>query len=308
MISNLNPQDQYFLASVDRVQTMVSEASQQMSSGKRVNVASDDPDVVSELLQLRSSLQKNTQITANLTLAQSDANIAQSALNSATQLMDTAVSLASQGATATTDAAGRQSLAGQVESVLEEMVSYSRTQSAGRYVFSGDQDTAPAYQLDLANSNGVDQLSAASATRLVENPAGGSFAVSQTAQQIFDDRNPDGTPASDNVFAALNGLRNALLNNDTSAITTSIDSLKQASNHLNSSLAFYGNVQNRIQDATSFAGNYDVQLQTQISQLQDADVASAALELSQGNVQIQAAFQMEANLPRTTLFSYLSSQ
>ena len=97
MITNLSPQAQSFLAEMDRVQQMVSDASRQVSSGLRVSQASDDPDVISRLLQLRAALQKNTQITTNLGQAQTDANVSESALSSAAQLMDQAVSLASQG-------------------------------------------------------------------------------------------------------------------------------------------------------------------------------------------------------------------
>jgi len=317
MISNLSPQSQSFLADIDRVQQTVSQANQQVSSGLKVNVPSDAPDVISQLLQLRSDLQKNTQITTNLGSAATDANVAESALSSATQLMDQAISLAAQGATATMTASDRQNLAGEVEAVEDQMLTCSQTQSAGVYVFSGDQPTQPTYQLDLTNANlapngtqtgtgyGVDRLIIPSNTRLVEDPSGGTFAVSMTAQQIFDDRNANGTPASDNVFQAIDNLRTALLSNNQNGITAATTALKSASDHLNQCLAFYGNTQDRVQAAQSFAANYNVQLQTQISQIQDADVASASLELSEGTTHIQAAFEMESNIPRTTLFKYL---
>jgi flagellar hook-associated protein 3 FlgL len=307
MISNLSPQSQQFLANVSLAEQRIAVANGQLSSGLKIQVASDGPDVISELLQLRANLQRNSQITDNLGLAKSDADVADSSLSSATQLMDTALSLAAQGATATTDASGRQAIAGQVEGILEQMVACASTQSAGRYIFGGDADTSAPYQLDLSQANGVDQLTTAAATRLIENPAGGTFPASQTAQQIFDDRNPDGSIANDNVFAALNSLRTALLNNDTNGITAATTSLKAASDHLNVSLAYYGTVEDRIQDATTWAGNYNIQLQTQISQLQDADVAAASLELTQGTTQLQAAFQSEANLPRYTLFNFLNT-
>ena len=317
MISNLSPQSQNFLVDIERIQQSVAQASQQVSSGLRVNAPSDAPDVISNLLQLRSSLQRNTQITSNLGAATTDANVAESTLDSATQLMDQAVTLAAQGATATMTASDRQNLAGQVQAVEEQMFGYSQAQSAGRYVFSGDQETQPTYQLDLANANvppngtgtgtgaGVDLLITPSNTRVVEDPAGGTFPVSMTAQKIFDDRNPDGTLAPDNVFKALDGLRNALLNNDQNAITASTATLRTASDHLNTCLAFYGTTQNRLQAATSFASSYDIQIRTQVSQIEDADVVAASLELSQGTTHIQAAFQMEANIPHTTLFDFL---
>jgi flagellar hook-associated protein 3 FlgL len=318
MISNLSPQSQNFLADIDRVQQTVAQASEQVSSGLKINVASDAPDVISQLLQLRSNLQRNTQITTNLGMAKTDADVSESSLSSATQLMDQAVTLAAQGATSTMTASDRQNLAGEVQAVESQMLATSQTQSGGRYVFSGDQQTQPTYQLDLNNTNvppngngtgtgyGVDRLMTPSNTRVVEDPAGGTFAVSMTAQQIFDDRNPNGSAAADNVFSAIDGLRTALLNNNQNAITAATTSLSAASDHLNQCLAFYGTTQDRIQAATSFASSYDVQLRTQISQVEDADVAAASLELSQGTTHIQAAFQMEANIPRSTLFDFLS--
>ena len=105
MISSLSPQSQQFLADVAFAQQRIAVANQQLSSGLKIQVASDGPDVVSELLQLRANLQKNSQLTDNLGLAKTDADVADTSLNAATQLMDTALSLAAQGATATTTAA-----------------------------------------------------------------------------------------------------------------------------------------------------------------------------------------------------------
>ena len=89
----------------------------------------------------------------------------------------------------------------------------------GRYVFGGDQDATPPYDVDLTAANGVARLTNAPATRRVEDASGGSFAVTKSAQEIFDARNADDTLASDNVFAALNSLRTGLLANDTTQIT-----------------------------------------------------------------------------------------
>jgi flagellin-like hook-associated protein FlgL len=148
----------------------------------------------------------------------------------------------------------------------------------------------------------------------VENSAGGAFAVSQNAQQIFDTQNPDPvatddppitTPAADNVFAALNNLRLGLLANDTTQIAAANASIQTASDHLNTAQAFYGIVQNRITDATNYSATYDVQIKTELSQKEDADITTAALTVTQGNTQLEAAFQMQAKMPRTTLFDFM---
>jgi flagellar hook-associated protein 3 FlgL len=304
MITNLNPSAAIFLANTDRLEASLSEVTGEISSGRRVNVASDDPNQIEALLQLRTDEKQNTQIEANLTQASAEADSADSSLSAAIQLMDTALSLATQGATATTTAQGRQSIAQQIEGIQQQMVSYSQTQVQGRYIFSGDQDGSPSYQLDLtattgtAATTGVDLLLKSTATRQIQDPSGGTFTASETAQQIFD------APGA-SVFAALNSLRLSLLANDQTGIGSSITSLQTASAHLNTMEAFYGNVEDRITNANNFGSQYDTQLQREIGDIQDADVAQAATELTQDNTALQAAFQAEGKMPTTSLFNFL---
>ncbi len=306
MISNLSPSSEAFLANVDRVQRSLDQASRQVSSGKRVNVASDAPSEVDTILQLKTGQVRNQQIQSNLAVVKTDADAADSALSSATKLMDTARTLAAQGGTFTTDATGRQALAGQVEALQEQMVAVSRTVVQGRYVFGGDSDATPPYELDLTTSNGVAQLTAdPTATRRVEDSSGGSFAVAKSAQDIFDTHNADGTLATDNVFAALNNLRIGLLANDVTQINAANTSIQAASDHLSLSQAFYGTVQNRIEYAGTYSTSYDLQLTVQLSQKQDADVTASAMAITQGNTELQAAFAMQAKMPRTTLFDFI---
>lgn len=323
MDTQLNPSAALFLANVNRIEQRITQANNQVSSGNRINVPADSPDQVQWLLQLRTEEQKNSQIQSNLTLANTDTSAADSALSSAISLMDRAVQLATQGANFTQTADTRANIAQEVASIQAQMVAFSQTQVQGRYIFSGDQASSATYQLDLlpppdptvpvdpaapvdpATLTGVEQLSAGAATQRVEDPAGGSFAASLTAQAIFDNRDASGNPAADNVFAALNSLRIALLSNDQTGVTNSMTSLKAASLHLNNTEAFYGGVETRIQEASTFASNYETQLKTEISNIQDADIPAAATELTQANIQLQAAFQMQAQMPTHTLFDYL---
>jgi flagellin-like hook-associated protein FlgL len=181
----------------------------------------------------------------------------------------------------------------------------SQTEFDGQYVFSGDNATQPSYQLDLNSPNGVDRLSTAPSTRLLQDATGVTFAVSQTAQDIFDHRNPDDSLASDNVFAAVNGLRVALANNDQTGIQDALSSLQLAQGHLSQSLQFYGGVQSQIANATDVAQKFQLQYQTALSQDTSTNMATAAVTLSQEQTTLQASLQVEASMPRTTLFDLL---
>ncbi len=305
MTTNLDPASQLFLANINRLENQLNQASEEVSSGKKVNQASDAPDQVEDLLQLRSDQQHNQQIESNLSLAQSNAQAADSALGSSIQLMDSALQLGTEGASSTTSGTDMTTLSQQVGTILDEMVSYSQTVVNGQYIFSGDQSQSPTYQVDPAASDGVDQLSDAPATAQIENPAGGSFPAALNAQQIFDARSADGTPAAGNVFAALSGLENALASGNTQSVANAVNSVQTASAYLNQQEAFYGQTEDRIQDAQSFAGNQDTQLQTEIGQIQDADIPTEAMQLTQSQMDLQASFEMEAEMPHKTLFEYL---
>jgi flagellin-like hook-associated protein FlgL len=69
--------------------------------------------------------------------------------------------------------------------------------------------------------------------------------------------------------------------------------------------SFYGDVQRRVDDAVNFAASRDVILRTQLADKEDADVAAAAMEMTQANTQLQAALQMRSMMPRNSLFDYL---
>lgn len=306
MITNLDPASELFLANVDRIQQRLAEASRQVSSGRKIAEPSDAPDHIDSLLQLRADRERNQQIQTNLSLELTRVQAADGALSSAIKLMDRARVLAAQGANATATATGRKSMADEVQSLLDQMIACSRTVVQDRYIFGGDADGGPPYQADATSPTGATQLVTAGATLRIQDPSGGLFLASKSAQEIFDTRNPDGTPAADNVFAALNGLRAALLTGDQSAVSQASAAIGDASTQLNSAQAFYGSVQGRITDAQAFAERYDTQIQTQVSQIQDADVVAAALTLSQSNTQLQAAFQMRAAMPHKTLFDFLA--
>ena len=274
MISGLDANSELFLAALDRVQRRISDANLQATSGKRVSVASDAPDQVSDLLKLKAEQRHNTQAKANLAVAKADADTADNTISASIRLLDRALQVGAQGANSTLDADKRLSLANEIEALQAQVQANSRAL------------TLPAnFQ--------------------IEDPAGGSFAASKSAAEIYDLHNPDGTVASGNVFTALNDLRLALLSNNVTGVTTAIDAVKTASGYLNSMEAFYGTVQNRIDAATDYAQSHDIDLKAQISQKEDADLPTAALQITQGNTQLQAAFQLRAKIPQSSLFDYL---
>jgi flagellar hook-associated protein 3 FlgL len=309
MINGLNAAGNQFLASIETLQNQMNTAETDLSSGLRVNKASDAPQSVADIFQARADLGNATQVDQNLSLVQAQAQAADSALQSAVQLMDNASSLGLQGSGGSFTAASstqQATLATQVQGLISQMVSISRTAVDGVYIFSGDQGGSPAYQVDPSSPNGVDRLiTTQQATAEASDPTGIKFQVAKTAQDLFDNRDSSDNFTPQNVFASLQNLQNALQGGNSSTIAQAVDGVNTAAAYLNQQLGFYGEAENRISSAITLAQKFQVQAQTQLSNLQDADVPTEALQITQTTTAMNAAMSAEAKQPTTSLFDYL---
>jgi flagellar hook-associated protein 3 FlgL len=300
MLSSLNSRSQAFVTTMEGITQRMSRAQQQLSTGLRVTNVADEPDSVSTLLQARADLASNVQIQSNLGRVKTETDSGEQALQSAVTLMEKAKTLAAQGVTGTATADSRTSIASQIGSIMEEMVGLTATTVEGRYIFSGDADSTVPYTIDQSANPPISPYAGSAATREVQHPNGTRFAVGRTAQDIFDSTDP-----TKNVFTSLTSLQSAFEANDTAAITAAVPNVATSLNYLNTQLAYYGAVQNRVADATSFGDQQKLQLQSHVSSLQDADITGAIMELNQAQTQQSAALLAQAKMPQTSLFDYL---
>ena len=301
MISSLNANNTEFLANLNSIKVRMDRAQRQLTSGLRLSDAADSPDQISELLSARSSLASTQTTNQNLSRVKTEVDSGETALAQAGKTIEQARVLGTQGANTTETASTRATLGQQVGSILEQLVGVSRTTVEGRYIFSGDSDQTPPYSIDLTQNNPIGNYQgSATATRQVQHPNGTTFSVSETAQQIFDP--PAG---ADNVFSSLVALRSALLANDSAGISSALDTLTTASTYFERQAATYGTAQNKVADAASYGSSLELNLKTQISDIQDADLTQAILELNQSQIAQKVALQTKASVVPQSLFDFL---
>jgi flagellar hook-associated protein 3 FlgL len=306
MISTLSASNQQFLSGINQLQAQLTKVQAEISSGLKVTQASDAPDQVSPILQLHANIQRNQQIQSSLTQAQGEVTTADQALASGITLLDQVQSLATQGLGLSQTADTRTTLGQQIEDWMKQMVSLSQTAVNGKYIFSGDNDQSPSYQFNPNANTGVDRLQVSTATRQVEDAAGGAFTIALSANQIFDARDSSDNPTSGNVFTAMNAVRTALLSNDTTKLQSALSDVRSASTYLNQQQAFYGSVETRVSTALDQSSATDVAYRQDLSSRQDADETTAILEMQQYTTNLQAAMASEAKMPHSTLFDLMS--
>jgi len=305
MITGLNASNERFVASIDTLQSQLNKAQMELSSGLRVNQASDAPSQVGDIFQARADLGGTNQEVQNLNAINTQVQAADSSVQSAVQLLQNADTLGSRGAGTDVTQGQRNALATQVQSIISQLVGLANTQVNGIYIFGGDAPQSQPYQVDPNSTTGVDSLVTTQATQQIQDPTGIPFQFSLTAQELFDNRDSNSNPTAQNAFAALNNLQLALQAGDTNGITQAISAIQTASVYLNQQLGFYGAVENRISSALDLAQKFQVQDQTQLSNLQDTDVTSVAVQVTQETTALNAAMAAAAKKPTTTLFDYL---
>lgn len=300
MLRSLDSNTEAFLDSLSKISQRMQRAQREVATGQRFIHVSDDPDQVSTLLQARADLASTEIIQSNLGRVKAEVDGAEQALRSAVEVMERVRVLGSQGASGTATDAMRKSIAEEVGSLLERLVGLSRTTIEGRYVFSGDADHAPPYEIDLTQAAPISSYGGATATREVQHPNGTRFSVGRTALEIFD------SPEADrNVFYSVNSLRTALAAADEAGIKGALGNVMGALDHLNAHLSYFGAVQNKVASAEEVGRTIELQLKTHLGSLQDADLTESILELQQAQLQQQAALESRGRMPRTTLFDYL---
>jgi len=123
---------------------------EQIATGKKINMPSDDPIGITQALRLRKVLSQIDQYGENIQHGSSWLKVTDVALGTIRQLISRAIEVASQMSIGTGTAGQRQGAAQEVQSILEQMVQMGNTQMNGRYIFSGYRNNLPAFSDGLA--------------------------------------------------------------------------------------------------------------------------------------------------------------
>lgn len=145
---------QYFETSAAKYQQNYSDTVKtdaQISSGSRIQTASDDPIGASRLLQLQQQSALLEQYGNNMTSLKSSLTTEESVLNSINTALQTARERAIQAGGTKSDE-DRKSIANQIGEIEKQVLGLLNTKdSAGEYLFSGSKSSTPPY---IQNSDG----------------------------------------------------------------------------------------------------------------------------------------------------------
>ncbi len=271
----------------------------QLATGSRVNRPSDDPLAARSAVNTRTLIAQQEQFLSNMTDIQPHLTESNTTLQRGVDILQRARELTIQGANETNGQSQLDSIALEINELLESMVVAGNHETNGRFIFAGTRTlnrpfvetrvagdiTAVAYQ---GNTNDLDVAIAENTTVTV---------------------NVDGVDAFQNsvdIFATLIGIRDDLRSGNQAALqTTRLDELDSGLEQLLLSESTLGAVENRL---TRVSGNTEeaiVSLRILLSDKIDVDFAEATLDFNNAISSFESALNASARVMQPTLLDFL---
>ena len=304
-ISNLN-QQQTLLAQLQKTNDRAYDEQVKISTGKNAQQYKDMPEDTGILLaakrvEARTAGYQNTNAELVNTLNLQDTTLSQLATSS----QDLRESLLN-GASLSSG----QTLMEQVDSTFQQALSILNTQVNGVYVFGGtktDQPPVTAQHLnDLTLVPSAASVFANNQQRLgVEIDTGQTLQYNFLADGVGKDL-MDSLKRIADFNAGPNGPFGAQLTDvQKSFLQTESDNLKTITENLNQVVAQNGQLQNTVDDANKRHEQTTTNVKGFISNIEDADVATALTNLNQDQLILQASAKLIADLKDNSLLTYI---
>lgn len=116
----------------------------QLSTGKKIQVPSDDPIIASRALKFRTNVSETEQYMRNVSNAMSWSGVTEQAFKNINNSLDSLRELCTEGASDQFTYSDRQSMTAQMKEIINQMGVELNQTYGGRYVFSGYRTDKPA--------------------------------------------------------------------------------------------------------------------------------------------------------------------
>ena len=285
------------LAEVAQTQQQVNTDEQEIASGLSVNEPSDNPGAAALLVENAGQTSEADQFERSIGSIQGEIQSADSTLDSVTTALQQAISLGTEGANGTENAADRAAIVVQIQGIQSQLLNLANLTYQGNYVFAGTATQAAAYVLDPNSPSGVTYQGNTGVNRVTV----GSQLSLQTnlpGSQLF-------SGSGGNVFQSIQDLITSLQGGNTASIGTAVSEVGDASSYLSEESVFYGNALNQLTSQQTYLASDTTELAQQETTIGGADLPNVISNLTTSQTSLQATLEAIAQTESTNLFQYL---
>ena len=271
------------------------ELTAELSSGLRVSSLSTDPTITAQSTLLNTGISQQDTYVQLAATETGRLQVADSALSETVTQLTSAISLATQAANGTVNAANLSAIKQEVSGIRDTVLSLANTNYTGTYLFSGSKGTTQPFALNTATDPATFTYSGDNNLQSIVTPGGQSIAVGVPGTSLFG----SALTALNSLVSDLNAGNTANVSQDAATVSSALTQLSGQRTVISNSLA-------RLSDTSSYAQNQESSLKITQSSLVSADTAQVATSLSQAETQNQALISVIAALGKnSSLFSYI---
>lgn len=288
------------LTSVEAGLNRMSQAQEQLSTGKKLNRPSDSPTDTTVALRARAGVAEQQQYQRNAQDGVGWLSAVDTALQEVNNQLRRAYTLTVEGAnTGSSDATSDAALATEVDQIKQSILASANTQYLGRPVFGGTTAGGTAFSADssgtvtyVGDDGSVNRRVGVDTVVRVDSPG----------TSVFGDNSVGGT----NIFDHLDALSTALRSGKPDDIQASIGILQADMDRISAATADEGARMNQINQASNVASASQLALQKTQSDVEDVDVAEATIEMQTQTNAYQAALMAVSKTSQQSLLDFLS--
>ena len=301
------------LSNLDRQRNLLARTQEQAASGLRINRPSDDPLGAGAAITLRAATDAVEQLLRNGSAARGRIIAVDDALATTNDLVIRARELAIAGGSDTVGDS-RVELAREVESLFDSLLASANSRFGGGYIFAGYAADAAPFS---AAGGFVDTPPTAPTISFVGDSGeirvpiedASTVRVTLDGRRVFlGDADGDGNPDAGRVdlFQVFGDLRNALVASDEPGIGAALDGLDAALAQISGERTTAGGVLGQIDAAGERLASQEVRLATQLSEVQDADLARVVSDLVRQETALQTGLAAMGRLMPPNLLDFLA--
>lgn len=295
--------------SLDRLQTRLEayeRGQSELATGKRILQPSDDPGGARRAMTIRAGMRAREQELRNVNDAHGWLNQADSQLQTALERVRRARDLTVDGATVN-DPAAQRTIATEIREIADELVGVANTQHQGRPLFGGYHDgvaieqdlTADPPALAFNPDDDADRI-----LRRVSDTEQVRINVTAAEWLGHDQAAADaGTPSD--LVTQLRQLADDIEAGDQEAASVGLATIDAGADRIATNLANIGAATNRVDSAQRRADDALLTMRTELSNVEDVDVAAGLMEMQVQEIGYQTTLQALGRALPPSLVSFL---
>ena len=269
------------------------------TTGKRVNVASDDPTAASGIMKSNSSLRALEDYRRGVQRATSRLNQEDGVLQQVNDLLGRVKEIAVSQLGDTASAKTRAAAQAEAEQIFKQLVSLGNTRFGNEYLFGGDQSQTQPFSATGTGTALAYTTTNPSGQRQIQVDDGSVVTPTHDGSQVF--LNTGLLDAVRDVARALDPTLVALPNQ----LSTAMTQLDGAFNAVQSVIGETGALANRLDSVDQNLASLTTNLTTFKSNLEEADIETAITDLTTRQLAYQAALMATSKVSGMSLVDYL---